>query len=325
MRLRGIGSTLFGVGLLLRVTWGAPAHAEEVRVLWAERDATLVESAAGALANGSGPGLFAGRTSQAGGSLRRAVLAFDVAGSIPAGARIVGVELWLELTPSHSEPVWVAVHELLADWGEGPSAASGGGGAPAQAGDSTWLHAVSPDLFWAQPGGDFARDPSAATLVGDVGPYRFSSPSLGADVQAWLDGESGEFGWILLGDETAASTAKRFASRESGDPSLPPALVVRFERPGGACAGRAPGASWGVCRAYCEALECDSGPERAESRACTVLALRYAAITGGLTPPCVESDADGDGVPDAFDVCPPRFDPDQADRDDDGLGDACGD
>ena len=34
-------------------------------------------------------------------------------------------------------------------------------------------------------------------------------------------------------------------------------------------------------------------------------------------------DADGDGIPDANDVCPHTPDPDQADRDGDGAGDAC--
>lgn len=325
MSLRGFRSTLCGVGLTLCVSLAPPTRADEVRVLWSASDATLVESAGGTLANGSGPAFFAGRTSQSRSSRRRGLLGFDVAGSLPAGARIVGAELLLELTPSHAEPAWVVVHGLLMDWSEGPSVASGGGGALAQPGDSTWLHRSLPDLLWATPGGNFATDPSAATLVGDVGPYRFASFGLAADVQAWLDGSSAEFGWILLGDETRSSTSKRFASRESDDGALPPALVIRFERPGGACADLAPGPTRGLCQAYCEAIDCDASIESAQSRACTALALRYERAAQGATPPCVEGDADGDGVADAFDVCPPRFDPDQADGDGDGVGDACGD
>ena len=38
-----------------------------------------------------------------------------------------------------------------------------------------------------------------------------------------------------------------------------------------------------------------------------------------------EHDADGDGVPDAVDVCPDEFDPQQADNDGDGQGDLCDD
>lgn len=325
MWLRGSRSVLCGVGLTLCVSLAPPSRADEVRVFWSARDATLVESAAGALANGSGPAFFAGRTSQSQSSRRRALLAFDVAGSLPADARVVGAELLLELTPSHPEPAWVVVHGVHADWSEGPSVASGGGGQLAQPGDSTWLHRSLPDLVWATPGGDFASDPSAATLVGDVGPHRFASLGLAADVQAWIDGSSAEFGWILLGDETRPSTAKRFASRESDDAALPPALVIRFERPGGACADLAPGATRGLCQAYCEAIDCDASIERAESSACAALARRYELASRGATPPCVEGDADGDGFPDALDVCPPRFDPDQADGDGDGVGDACGD
>src|SRR4029453_9619768 len=60
-------------------------------VLVARRDATLIESASGSLANGAGPFLFAGRTSQSSESIRRAVLAFDVAAAVPRGALIRSV------------------------------------------------------------------------------------------------------------------------------------------------------------------------------------------------------------------------------------------
>jgi hypothetical protein len=323
--LRRSGSTLLCFGLVLAAAIARPASSEELRVLFAARDATLIESEGGTLANGSGSGLFVGRNSQAANGRRRALLAFDLAGEIPPGARITAAELLLELTPSHPDLSWISVHRLLAEWGEGPAASSGGGGAPAQAGDATWLHAVSPDRLWVVPGGEFAPDPSAETRVGDVGPYRFASEALAADAQAWLDGSSTEFGWILLGDETQPSTAKRFASREAEAAAVSPALVVRFERPGGACAELSPGSARGICQAYCEAVDCDSGSEIAASRACTALALRYARATGGEAPPCVAGDADGDGIADALDVCPPRFDPDQVDSDGDGVGDACGD
>ena len=108
----------------------APAGAEEVAVLPSVRDATLVESATGALANGSGPAIFAGRTSQAVEPRRRALLAFDVSRALPAGARIIAAELVLELTPSNPQPAEIAVHRVLADWGEGASSASGGGARP---------------------------------------------------------------------------------------------------------------------------------------------------------------------------------------------------
>ena len=116
MSSREFRSTLCGVGVMLHVALAPQALADEVRVLWAARDATLVESAGGTLANGSGPGLFVGRNSQAANSRRRALLGFDLAGEIPAGARITGVELVLELTPSHAELSWISAHRLLAEW-----------------------------------------------------------------------------------------------------------------------------------------------------------------------------------------------------------------
>ncbi len=46
---------------------------------------------------------------------------------------------------------------------------------------------------------------------------------------------------------------------------------------------------------------------------------------GGLNPPLAAgpADTDGDGVPDATDNCPSRWNPDQADADGDGVGDVC--
>ena len=301
------------------------AGAEEVTVLPAAHDATLVESATGTLANGSGPAIFAGRTSQAVEPRRRALLAFDVASALPAGARVVAAELVLELTPSNPGAAWIAVHRVLAEWGEGASSASGGSGAPAQPGDSTWLHADSPDRFWSTPGGDFAAEPSAVASVSEPGPYRFEGSGLVADVQSWLDRPGEDFGWILIGDETGPTTSKRFASRESEDPAVAPALVIRFERRGGACADVvARGAPRGLCVAYCEALDCDAPHPRAVSRACDALARRFERQSPGAPLPCLAGDADGDGIADAVDVCPSRLDPDQADADRDGIGDACG-
>ena len=322
---RTLGALWACVRLTVVIAAATRAGAEEVIVLPATRDATLVESATGALANGSGPAIFAGRTSQAAESRRRALLAFDAASALPAGVRIVAAELVLELTPSNPGAAWIAVHRVLAEWGEGASSASGGGGAPAQPGDSTWLHAVGPDRFWSAPGGDFAAEPSAVESVAEPGPYRFESPGLAADVQSWLDHPGEDFGWILIGDETRPTTSKRFASRESEDPAVAPALVIRFERRGGACADVvARGEPRGLCVAYCEALDCDAPHPRAASRACDALAGRFERESPGTPLPCLAGDADGDGIPDAVDVCPSRPDPDQADADRDGVGDACG-
>ena len=94
-------------------------------VLPALRDATLIESADGSLANGSGPYFFAGRTGQTSGSIRRALLAFDVAAQVPPGAKVTAARLTLQMSQSNAGAVGVSLHRVLTDWGEGASSASG--------------------------------------------------------------------------------------------------------------------------------------------------------------------------------------------------------
>src|SRR5438132_14183298 len=62
------------------------------------KDNTLYQSAAGTTSNGAGQFLFAGKTNQPSDAIRRGVIAFDVAGSVPAGATINGVTLHLHMS-----------------------------------------------------------------------------------------------------------------------------------------------------------------------------------------------------------------------------------
>jgi hypothetical protein len=298
-----------------------PTSAHPV-VVPASRDATLIESPDGALANGAGPVFFAGRTGQTTGSRRRALLAFDVAGALPQGASVMSAALYLDLTPSNPIPAEIGLHRALAAWGEGPSVAGGGGGAPATPGDATWIHTVYDTDFWAAAGGDFVPDASAVAEVADAGTYRWgSTPGLVADVQSWLDAPSANQGWILVGGESEPSTAKRFESRESPNDLVRPRLVVDYTS---ACeAAGLHGSAFGICNAYCEALDCDGPEPRASRRACDQLARRFGARTGGSPLPCELSDADGDGIADAADNCPEDANPEQDDFDLDGVGDAC--
>lgn len=92
-------------------------------------DGTLYEHPSGALANGSGSHLFAGRTAQP--FARRALLAFDVASAIPAGATILSVELQLDASRvADSTDRTIRLHRVTESWGEGASDAPGeeGGG-----------------------------------------------------------------------------------------------------------------------------------------------------------------------------------------------------
>jgi hypothetical protein len=52
-----------------------------------------------------------------------------------------------------------------------------------------------------------------------------------ADVQAWVDGAEGNFGWILVGDESTATTAKRFNSVQNLTVDNRPSLTIVFTPP----------------------------------------------------------------------------------------------
>lgn len=216
--------------------WGCErALADEV-ALPALKDNTLYQNAAGSQSNGMGDFFFAGRTQQGKGvDIRRGVLAFDLS-AIPAGSVITSAVLHLECTqvPSGSPAHDVSLHRALADWGEGASDGAGneGMGDGAQAGDATWLHTFYDDQFWTSVGGDFEPTASASTTVSVVGPYSWGpTTDMTADVQHWVDNPTQNFGWVLVGDESEAASAKRFNSVQSPNVSLRPRLVVNFDPP----------------------------------------------------------------------------------------------
>ena len=179
--------------------------------------------------NALGFHFFAGETGM--NELRRGVLAFDIAGSVPPGSTITAVSLSVNMSRTPTSTAYVMeLHKLLADWGEGTSVAPGGegDGAPATPNDATWRHRFFDTIFWSAQGGDFSATVSASQMVGLVGQYTWSSAQMVADVQGWLDNPASNFGWLMLGDETAIATAKRFDTRESASP---PMLTIEF-RPG---------------------------------------------------------------------------------------------
>ena len=196
------------------------------------KDNTLYQyvPADGDRSNALGNHFFAGETGM--GELRRGVLAFDIAGNVPAGSTILGVTLSLNMSRTGSNtPRTVELHKMLADWGEGTSVAPGeeGDGAPATTNDATWRHRFFDTIFWTTEGGDFSGTVSASQSVGPVGVYTWSSSQMRADVQSWLDDPASNFGWLVLGDESEIVTAKRFDTRESASP---PVLSIIY-RPAG--------------------------------------------------------------------------------------------
>jgi len=203
-------------------------HAQQSVMVSAAKDNTLYFNSQGARSNGSGTGIFSGRTNS--GSRRRAVLAFDLLGAVPTGATVVSASLQLTMDMTISGPVDIGLHTVSQDWGEGSSFATGGGGAgtASSTGDATWLHTFFSNQFWTTAGGDFNATASATTPVGSVGQYTWSSAQLVSDVQGWVNNPGSNFGWLLKSPENSIGTAKRFASREFPNASDRPVLIIGF-------------------------------------------------------------------------------------------------
>ena len=175
----------------------------------------------------------------------------------------------------------VALPELPQPWGEGGSdvdagVSGAGSGADPQAPDATWYHTqydpastdhydpddllpnspwvydASKPGFWSQPG---ALGDNAFVLPGsnepegvDVGlkgsTTVWSTSQMAADVQRWLDDPAGNFGWVVLGNESVVnytdpdtgqlveqSSKRGFASFDHGNDTLRPVLRVTFDTP----------------------------------------------------------------------------------------------
>jgi len=214
----------------LTVTYAIPSQ----MAIPAMKDNTLCEESTGALSNGAGSNFFVGKTNQFSNSLRRGVIAFDVAGNITAGSLVVGAQLKLNMSKTISGTFPVNLHKLLADWGEGTSNAAGneGGGAPSTMMDATWIHTFFNSSFWSTAGGDFDPSVSGTSMIAGVGSYTFgTTPLIAADVQEWLDVPGSNFGWLVIGDETTAGSAKRFDSKENSIMMNRPSLIVYFIPP----------------------------------------------------------------------------------------------
>ncbi|MCP3979476.1 MAG: IPTL-CTERM sorting domain-containing protein [bacterium] len=193
------------------------------------KDNSMYQNFGGCEANGGGAFIFAGNSGCCG--PRRALIAFDIAGAIPAGASIdsATLDLTVNMNPPGATDTTISAHPLSTDWGEGTTDAGtpGGFGVPAGAGEACWDFAFFNTGAWATPGGDFGAASGSGT-AGNTGSVT-SITGLGGDVQGWLDNPAGNFGWALLGDEAGNNTARRFASREAATSG--PVLTVEFSMP----------------------------------------------------------------------------------------------
>jgi hypothetical protein len=242
----------FALMASLLCTAGAAAQ-ELQKVLVPSQDTSIYDGVAGSsgLSDGKGESLWLSVT--AGGLNRRALLKFDLAG-IPPGSKIEQVTLSLYESRARDEHV-VNVHRLLEPWGEGASnGGSAGVGAPAQAGDATWMHRFHPNTAWSTPGGRFEAQVSASRSVGAPNeryswsgqrpPQGGAVPKIVQDVQDWVDAPGTNHGWILVGDEGGLQNAKRFNSRENA--VEPPRLEVRYQAAAAGVDGDVPLPGWAL-------------------------------------------------------------------------------
>ena len=232
---------LIGIAMLggLAVMGIAAVTVADTINIIASRDNTLIEDVNGAWSGGIMPWVFAGNTNQINAEdTRRGLVRFDLS-AIPLGSTINTASVRLRMTKSvHAGTYTYTLHKVLADWGEGTSEGAGGSGAPSTAGSATWIHRFYPDVFWTTSGGDFNATASASLSVfATLGFYTWSSAQLAADVQSWLAAPSSNFGWILRGNETAITSAKRFEARETTLDGDKPTLIVNLTPPAvyGAC------------------------------------------------------------------------------------------
>ncbi len=177
--------------------------------------------------------LFSGRNNQAAPGIRRAILQFDIAGNVPAGATINSVSLGLYLLKASANSTIESfeLYPLLSAWGEGTSSSTAGSGAPATQGDATWTHRFFSNDLWISPGGDFGPISGTGTIGTTLNtPYTFASQSgMVAEVQNWLDSPTSNFGWILrAANESVLSNTREFASREVATISQRPTLFIDY-------------------------------------------------------------------------------------------------
>ncbi len=187
---------------------------------------------------GAGTSVYSGRTDAA--FFRRALMKFNIAASIPAGATITSATLTMVVTRSRdNQNATMTLHRLTRNWGEGSANCADGKGVSANAGDATWLSAQHQQVAWTTAGGDFSAA-SASASVGrqnnSVGTWSSTAPGNAAmvtDIQNWLNTPAANNGWAIVGDEARNKTARQFASRESGTTTNRPTLVVNFTPPAG--------------------------------------------------------------------------------------------
>ena len=220
----------FAVGLALSLLT-VPVRADFTAVMGALKDNTIFENVPNN-SGGGAAGIFSGNNNTP--AKRRGLIAFDVAANVPAGATITGVELSMYLANApNTNNQTIGLHKMLFNWGENtadtssPAVSGAGNGVPALAGDATWNENFFGTSTWASlgtttgPGATnaFVTPASGSAVVGgaiDNQQKWLTTGGLVADVQAWLNSPSTNFGWAIVNaNETSSQTMKAFYSRQA--------------------------------------------------------------------------------------------------------------
>ena len=160
----------------------------------------------------------------------RGLLRFDVSG-IPTNAVIDSAALTFNVlqAPFAGVPSSFRVHRFLKPWVEG--AGTGNNGAPALAGETTWISQFHGTAVWSPAGSatgtDYTSSESGSVDVDGLAAYTVQASGIAADVQAWVSGAAANHGWIMISSgEGTQRTARRIGSRESGGAA--PSLAIQY-------------------------------------------------------------------------------------------------
>jgi hypothetical protein len=161
----------------------------------------------------------------------RALFRFDLS-PIPPNATVSSVTFTINVVNKRLDGIGsnFTLHRVLKDWGEGSAQVNIGD--TATDGAASWTNRITPLLPWTPSGGgadvDYANVGSSTVFIDELRSYTFNStPTLVADVQAWLDNSGTNFGWMLITEsEGVVYTARRITARE--DPFAPPTLTVQY-------------------------------------------------------------------------------------------------
>jgi len=235
-KLTGILKTILSqriiiAALMLNVFQSGSAYSVQDTIkLTALQDNTLYEDAAGSISNGQGKYLYSGKGST--GLIRRALVRFMLVEFLPPCSKILNVSLKMHLSGGAAANKTIQLRKIKESWGEGNSDAPGleEDGTAAAFFDATWKHRYYNTDLWSSAGGEYSAVSSGNATVGGPGFYTWNStPQMVSDVQEWADNQSAALGWLLLGDETASSTAKRFHSSESDTVTFVPEITVIYQ------------------------------------------------------------------------------------------------